>query len=85
MKRTAFLAGFVAVTVAAMPAIASQTQLARSAGVEPGLYSNSQLIQLIELREEGGSSIELERILANPLGAQLVSRLSTTTHGTKSE
>ncbi|NDR57348.1 hypothetical protein [Aliiruegeria sabulilitoris] len=77
MKRTTVLAGIVAIL--AMPALASQTQLARTAGVEPGLYSTSQLVQIVSLREEGGNAQAIERILANPEGAPLVSHLST--HG----
>ncbi len=79
MTRTALLAGLVAVI--AMPALANQQQLARNAGVDPGLYSNSQLTQLIALQREGGNRSLIDRILSDPQGAPLVSRLSTSTHG----
>ncbi|MDV7142510.1 hypothetical protein R3X27_07420 [Tropicimonas sp. TH_r6] len=79
MTRTAVFAGLVAVI--AMPAFASQEQLARNAGVEPGLYSNAQLTQLVSLQREDGNRQLISRILANPQGAPLVSRLSTSTHG----
>ncbi|SDJ28546.1 hypothetical protein [Aliiruegeria lutimaris] len=81
MRRTAVLAALVAIT--AMPALASQTQLAQTAGVEPGLYSTSQLVRLVSLREEGGNAQAIERILANPKGAPLVAHLST--HGPSME
>ena len=79
MTRTALLAGLVAVV--AMPAFASQTQLALSAGVAQGQYSNAQLVQLLELREDGGNRTAIKQIIADPQAAPLVSRLSTTTHG----
>lgn len=78
MKKTAIAVGLVALV--AMPAFAGQTQLAATAGVEPGLYSNSQLVQLIRLQEEGKNEFAINRILANPEGRPLVARLSTTTH-----
>lgn len=78
MKRTA-LAALLA-GIAAFPALASETQLARKAGVDPGLYSTAQLTQLIALRSEGGNDAAIDRILADPMGAPLVSRLSTTTY-----
>jgi hypothetical protein len=78
MKRTALLAGVLAVM--ALPAFANSTQLARSAGVEPGLYSTAQLVQLIALQQEQGSQNDIQRILDDPRGMQLSYRLSTTTH-----
>ena len=83
MTRTLILAGLVALVT--MPALASQTQLANAAGVDPGLYSNAQLLQLISLRQEGSNRTAVAQILANPQGAPLVSRLSTTTHGSASQ
>lgn len=79
MFRTAVLAGLV--TVFAMPAFSGQTQLARAAGVEPGLYSTNQLVQILALQSESGSSSAIQRILDNPQGGPLVGRLSTTTLG----
>lgn len=78
MTRALMLAGLVAVF--ASPALASSSQLARAAGVEPGLYSTHQLVQLLSLRNEGGNDAAVARILSNPRGAPLVGRLSTTTH-----
>lgn len=80
MTRTVLLAGLVALVT--MPAFASQLQLARSAGVEPGQYSNAQLLQILSLQQEGASRHAIDQILADPRGAPLVPRLSTTTHGT---
>lgn len=80
MARIALLAALVA--AAAMPASASDIQLARKAGVEPGLYSSSQLIRLLTLQQEGGNRFEIQRIRDNPLGGPLVARLSTRTPNT---
>lgn len=76
MRRIALAASLIALV--AFPASANPTQLARSVGVEPGLYSTSQLIQLRNLQAEGGNSFAIERILENPKGEGLSFRLSTT-------
>ncbi len=79
MTRTALLAGLVAVV--ATSAFASSTQLARTAGVEPGLYSTSQLVQLVALQKDGNNRSAISIILDNPQGEPLVSRLSTSSVG----
>ena len=79
MTRAVSLAGLL--SIAGVPAFASETQLAHAAGVAPGLYSAPQLVRLIALRAEGGARHGIERILDDPEVAPLVARLSTSTHG----
>lgn len=48
-------------------------QLAAQAGVEPGLYSQAQLIRLIDAQQDNQNA-EVDYILANPEGPVAVSR-----------
>ena len=76
MRSTVFAAGLIALV--ALPATADSTQLAQSVGVEPGVYSTTQLIQLRNLQSEPGTKTAIQKILDNPQGGDLVWRLSTT-------
>ena len=66
---------FIATTLTAMTlALGAQAshgpdQLARSLGVEPDLYSLSQLALLKSLRENGNDTLTMGRILKHPEGA----------------
>jgi hypothetical protein len=50
-----FIAAAIATTAFATPTLASD-QLAAAAGVEPGVYSTAQLIQMISALEEGDTA-----------------------------
>lgn len=56
-------------------------QLEAQAGVETGVYSQAQLIRLLEARENNDTDIERE-ILANPEGGNLSTDTMTTPSGT---
>lgn len=77
--RTTILSTILAIAVAA-PAFASPgaDQLARSLGVEPGVYSLSQLVRLNEAFEEGSvSGAEIARFVTSG-GADVVSSSNPT-------
>ncbi|MEQ3625225.1 MAG: hypothetical protein ABNH26_10950 [Celeribacter sp.] len=56
------------VTLTAIPASADTAQLARSVGVEPGVYSTAQLVELQGLTAEEGNQFRVNQILSNPAG-----------------
>ena len=64
--------------LAAAPAIAGTDQLARSVGVDPGVYSPEQLASLAAMQHDDSNKRHIEAILADPQGNALTAHLSTT-------
>ncbi|ATI41734.1 hypothetical protein CBW24_06820 [Pacificitalea manganoxidans] len=76
---TAGLAALV--TLTAIPASADTAQLARSVGVEPGVYSTSQLVELKGLSAEEGNQFRVSQILDNPAGEAITRDATVNGHG----